>query len=131
MDDINYTCKALIDKGDAVVVLELFEQAVDLALELRLQDRTFALNVCDQRAVLERRHDVASREVVELVCNVEANLLQKLVIDRLQAATIAPAFGFRGGRCDREAEANGFLGGSSGIQGWAARWARWRRRMRW
>ena len=131
MGDINYTCKALIDKGDAVVVLELFEQAVDLALELRLQDCTLALDVRDQRAVLERRHDMASREVVELVSNVEANLLKQLVSDRLQAATIAPDFSFRGGRCNREAKADGFFGGSSGIERRPAGWSRWRRRMGW
>ena len=74
MNDINHT-KALINKGNAVVVLELLEQAVYLALELHLKDRTVALDVRDQRAVRECRHDLASRKVVQLVGNVEANLL--------------------------------------------------------
>ena len=75
MNDINHACKALINKGNAVVFLELLEQAVYLALKLHLKDRTVALDVRDQRAVSECGHDLASRKVVQLVGNVEANLL--------------------------------------------------------
>ena len=75
MNDINHACKALINKGNAVIVLELLDQAVYLALELHLKERTLALDVRDQRAIRECRHDLASRKVVQLVGNVEANLL--------------------------------------------------------